>query len=103
MSEVTIKVYVVVKASFDSEGRLTPTSVIWDDGREYVIDKVTDIQQSAAQRAGGQGDRYTIIVNGRQTYLFFERSAAMTGNNIGRWFVERRERINGALIKGKLA
>jgi len=26
----------------------------------------------------------------RITYLFFERSANLTGNVIGRWFVERR-------------
>lgn len=103
MSEVTIRVYVTVKASFDSEGRITPTSVIWEEDREYVIDKVTDIQQTAVLRTGGQGDWYTIIVNGRQTYLFFERFAALTGNNIGRWFVERWKRINGGLIKGRLA
>ena len=39
-------------------------------------------------RCGGQGDRYTIKVNGKETYLFFERNASVTGNNIGRWFVE---------------
>lgn len=33
-------------------------------------------------RASGQGDRYTIWVHGRQSYLFFERSAALTGNVI---------------------
>ena len=40
---------------------------------------------------GGQGDRYTIRMAGRETYLFFEHSADF-GNPIpGRWFVERRE------------
>ena len=42
-------------------------------------------------KAGGQGDRYTIRVSGKQTYLFFERNTNLTGNKIGRWFVERRE------------
>jgi len=51
---------------------------------------VKDIRQSAAMRAGGQGDRYTIVVGGKQSYLFFERSPNQTGNNIGRWFVERK-------------
>ncbi|MCM1232358.1 MAG: hypothetical protein NC489_19730 [Ruminococcus flavefaciens] len=85
-----IKVYVAVNATFNADGAMIPTSVIWENGREYIIDKVTDIRQAAAMRAGGQGDRYTIRISGRESYLFFERSAALTGNNIGRWFVERK-------------
>lgn len=100
---VDIKVYVGAKAKFNADGVMIPTSVIWEDGHEYIIDKVTDVRQAAAMRAGGQGDRYTIWVNGRQSYLFFERSTALTGNNIGRWFVERRERINKGHVKGRLA
>jgi hypothetical protein len=41
-------------------------------------------------RCGGQGDRYTIYIKGKQSYLYFERSCSLTGNNMGRWFVERR-------------
>jgi len=41
-------------------------------------------------KAGGQGDRYTVWINGKQSYLFFERSTELTGNIIGRWFVERK-------------
>ena len=84
------KVYVDVTAKFNADGLLVPTSIIWEDGRRYVIDKVSDIRQAAAMKAGGQGDRYTVWINGRQSYLFFERSTELTGNYIGRWFVERR-------------
>ena len=90
MTTQDIKVYVQTKVSFDANGTMIPTSLIWEDGHEYIIDKVTDIRQAAAMRAGGQGDRYTIKVNGKQSYLFFERNASLTGPNIGRWFVERR-------------
>lgn len=91
MAEVpSIKVYVQVNADFRADGIMIPTSLIWEDGMHYEIDKVTDIRQAAAMKAGGQGDRYTIWVNGKPTYLFFERSTAITGNVIGRWFVERR-------------
>ncbi|MGM9601008.1 MAG: hypothetical protein ACI3W5_05410 [Faecousia sp.] len=91
MAEVpSIKVYVQVKADFRADGIMIPTSLIWEDGMHYEIDKVTDIRQAAAMKAGGQGDRYTIWVNGKPTYLFFERSTSITGNVIGRWFVERR-------------
>ena len=68
MATTSLKVYVPVKVDY----------------------RVTDIRQAAAMRAGGQGDRYTIFVQGKQSYLFFERSPSQTGNNIGRWFVERR-------------
>ena len=88
--EMKIKVYVAVRASFDDEGTLIPTSITWEDGREFEIDRVTDIRQAAAMKAGGQGDRYTVWINGQQSYLFFERNASIAGNNIGRWFVERR-------------
>ena len=91
MAEVpSIKVYVQVKANFRADGIMIPTSLIWEDGMHYEIDKVTDIRQAAAMKAGGQGDRSTIWVNGKPTYLFFERSTSIAGNVIGRWFVERR-------------
>ena len=87
---MNIKVYVEVLVSFDEEGRMLPMMLVWEDGRKYAIDKVTDIRQAAAMKAGGQGDRYTVIINGQQSYLFFERSTNLSGNFIGRWFVERK-------------
>lgn len=35
-------------------------------------------------------DWYTVMIGGHQSYLFVERGTAVSGNNIGRWFVERR-------------
>ena len=84
------KVYVPVKVSFDADGNILPTEITWEDGRRYQIDKVTKVRQAAAMRSGGQGDRYTIIINGRESYLYFERSTNLTGKNLGRWFVERK-------------
>lgn len=85
------KVYVAVKADFNEEGIMLPREIIWEDGMKYEIDRVLDIRQAAAMKAGGQGDRYTVRINGQQSYLFFERSTNQTGNNLGRWFVERRQ------------
>lgn len=87
---MNIKVYVDVTAQFNSDGDLIPLSLTWEDGQVFEIDRVTDIRQAAAMKAGGQGDRYTIWVRGKQSYLFFERNCSLTGNNLGRWFVERR-------------
>ena len=90
MASNNLKVYVQVKVDFREDGIMLPRKITWEDGREYEIDRVSDIRQAAAMRAGGQGDRYTIYVQGKQSYLFFERSPNQTGNCIGRWFVERR-------------
>ena len=83
------KVYVEVLVDHDANGRMLPREITWEDGMKYPIDKVLDIRQ-AASRVGGQGDRYTIRVLGKERYLFFERSTNLMGNFIGRWFVERR-------------
>ena len=89
-NEKPIKVYVPVEVLFSEDGRMRPHIIIWEDGRQYEINKITEIRPAAAQRAGGQGDRYTIWINGQQSYLFFERYATETGAKLGRWFVERR-------------
>jgi len=85
-----VKVYVPVDVRFDETGRMLPCTITWEDGTKYEIDKVTDIRPAPAQKAGGQGDRYTVWIGGKQSYLFFERAATVTGCNLGRWFVERR-------------
>jgi hypothetical protein len=41
-------------------------------------------------KAGGQGDRYTVQIGGKQSYLFFEHNTDVSARDIGRWFVERR-------------
>ena len=89
-SEVFDRVYVDVKAAFNAAGNLMPLEIKWVDGEIFEIDKVTDVRQAAALKAGGQGDRYTVWIRGKQSYLFFERSSALSGSNIGRWFVESR-------------
>lgn len=70
---------------------MLPREITWEDGKKFEIDRIIDIRQAPALKAGGQGDRYTIMVRGNQSYLFFERSTNLTGNVIGRWFVERKE------------
>lgn len=89
-SELPVKVYVQVIASFSESGLCVPSAIVWENGRTFMIDKVTDIRQAASMRAGGQGDRYTVWINGQQKYLYFERSTNLSGPVVGRWFVERR-------------
>lgn len=74
------KVYVQVNADFNTDGVMLPRVLIWEDGEKYVVDRVVDIRQAAARKAGGQGDRYTIEVRGQISYLFFERVPQLTSN-----------------------
>lgn len=89
-TEKPVKVYVNVTVSFDESGRIKPRSLVWEDGRKYVIEKVLDCKPAAAMRAGGQGERFTVRINGHESYLFFERSTQVSGYLLGKWFVERR-------------
>ncbi len=85
-----LKTYVEVHVEFREDGRMRPVCLIWEDGRVYEIDRVLDVRPAAAERSGGRGDRYTVRVNGRDTYLFFEHGIDPGSRIVGRWFVERR-------------
>ena len=74
------KIYVDVNATFSKDGRLIPKSFIWTDGHLYEIQKVKDVCRAASRKAGGVGIRYTCIIDGRESHLYYE------DNNM--WFVE---------------
>ena len=54
-----MKKYVKVTATFDCDGDLIPEYIVWDDGRRYRIDKISDVRYAASLKAGGAGIRYT--------------------------------------------
>ena len=76
------KVYVDVDAHFTKDGELIPRALFWEVGRRYEIDKVTQIARRASLKAGGAGMRYTCMIGGQQSYLFYE---------VDKWFVERKD------------
>ncbi|MBQ3136204.1 MAG: hypothetical protein IJB74_01845 [Clostridia bacterium] len=75
------KVYVDVVARINSEGSVTPLTVIWENGKKFEIDKVYSVQRAYATKVGGTGIRYEISVSGKKTYLFEDE---------GKWFVEAK-------------
>ncbi len=79
------KVYVDVTAKFTKDGQLMPVNIIWQDGHTYEIQRITNVCRAASLKAGGVGMRYTCVIDGRQTYLFYE------DNNM--WFVEGKEPV----------
>ena len=75
-----VKVYVDVTAEFSKDGILTPKSFVWKDDRIYEKQRVKDMRRAASLKAGGVGMRYTCVIDGKDSYLFYE------DNNM--WFVE---------------
>ena len=74
------KVYVDVNATFSKDGRLIPKSFIWTDGHVYEIQRVKNVCRAASLKAGRVGMRYTCVVDGRESHLYYE------DNNM--WFLE---------------
>lgn len=74
------KIFIRVIAEHDENGNIRPLSLKWTDGRIFTIDRVLDVRQAAALKAGGQGIRYTCRIMGKQVYLF---------DDDGKWFVEK--------------
>ena len=74
------KVYVCVELIVDEEGGILPTSIIWEDGHKFSIDRVIDVRPAASQKAGGIGTRYTCMIMGQKRYLYWEDP---------KWFVEK--------------
>jgi hypothetical protein len=85
----SLRAYVRVGAEFTEDGIMLPRYLIWEDGQKYEIDRVKYIGQAASLKAGGQGDCYTIMIQGQERKLFFERSPSLSGMVVGKWFVER--------------
>lgn len=73
------RINVEVIARFNLEGDITPLQINWEDGQVFKIDRILASRQAASLKAGGQGIRYTIMVCGRQAFLYFENPI---------WFVE---------------
>ena len=65
-----VKEYVEVLVEFAPDGTMLPRILVWEDGRRYEIDKIKAIQPAPALKAGGQGDRYTILIEGQERFLF---------------------------------
>ncbi len=72
------KKYVKVMVEIDENGNKKPKTITFNN-HEYEIDKVLDMKKAVSMKVGGIGERYTVRINGHETYLYFE-------NN--KWFVE---------------
>ena len=51
-----MKKYVKVTATFDCDGDLIPEYIVWDDGRRYRIDKISDVRYAASLKFSAKND-----------------------------------------------
>jgi hypothetical protein len=63
------KTYVDVILRQDREGKTHPLSLVFGD-TTYEIDRIKNVQRAAATKVGGTGIRYTIVVSGKESFLF---------------------------------
>ena len=74
------KIFVKVTAEHDENGKTKPLALTWTNGKQYGIDRVTDVRLAPSLKGGGLGMRYTVRIGGKEVYLFEDE---------GRWFLEK--------------
>ena len=87
MKIVWRKTYVQVTADFYPDGRLRPSVITWNDGKEYHIDQIKQIQRMDSQHVPGTGICYICMIWGRPCRLFYEENY--------KWFVAERIVVMG--------
>lgn len=76
------KAYVSVNVDVDKEGVALPRLIRWDNGQVFNIDQILYKCRAASKKVGGGGIRYTVLIRGRESFLFREGE---------KWFVEAKE------------
>ena len=80
------KKYVTVILKQDTDGNKRPLEIMWEDAegiQKFEIERLLHVNPCASLKVGGQGLRYIVQINGKQTYLWEEDD--------GRWFVEAKQ------------
>lgn len=80
------KVFVEVTVKVSPDGDKRPLTIKFEDGIVYQIDRLKQRCRAHATKVGGTGIRYTIVVNGQETYLFEDEE---------KWFVEAKVKTGG--------
>ena len=53
-------------------GEIVPLSVVWEDEKEYEIDRVLDVRP-APSKSGGYGLRYEVRIRGQIKLLYLDQ------------------------------
>ena len=82
MEEERRKVYVEVEVTHRIDGSARPNMITFEEDRKFEIDRVVQKCRAASTKVGGTGIRYTVMICGKQAFLFDEEN--------GKWFVEAK-------------
>ena len=82
------KAYVRVNLDVDEEGTIIPMLIRWKDGRVFQIEQLKYKCRASSNKVGGGGIRYTVMIRGKESFLFHEGD---------KWFVEAKE--NSPLVR----
>ena len=74
------KCYVDMVVMQYKSGVIKPLYVVWDDQKQYKIDKILNMAKAANLNVGGRGIKYTCKIQGYIRDLYLEN---------GKWFLER--------------
>ena len=83
------RTYVKVTSVFDATGFMQPKDIIWNDGHIDIIERVKDFRPASCIERGLPGDCYTVVIDGENRHLFFQRTDSRFASTFGRWFVEK--------------
>ncbi len=78
------KTYVSVTLDVDKEGSIFPRIIRWENGVNFQIDRILYKCRAASKKVGGGGIRYTVLIRGKESFLFHEGD---------KWFVEAKENV----------
>ncbi len=73
------KRYVEAIINVSAEGVVTPLAIVWEDGRRFEIDRVSERRRAASMKVGGYGIRYTVTIGGKVRHLWQDDNG---------WYVE---------------
>ena len=76
-----MKKYVKVTATFDCDGDLIPEYIVWDDGRRYRIDKISDVRYAASLKAGGGEYATPAISSAKNDTCFWRKTGGLSMPN----------------------
>lgn len=78
-----MKVFISVLAYTDTQGAIRPERIRWEDGQEWEVDRVLEVREAHATKAGGFDARFLVRIGNHQRALFLQDD--------GRWFVENEK------------
>lgn len=63
---------ICVIAKMYETGKIIPMTIVWEDGKKFNIDKVTDIRKKASTKGGGKGLRFTCKILNQERFLWLD-------------------------------